>query len=75
MHPDKADGSTETTERFQILQNAYEILINEEKRKSYDVRGIITIDQSKSYVVSDTQFQNCRKKYGGKTCLPFFHLQ
>ena len=36
FHPDKNDGDEFFTERFKEIQEAYEVLSNESKRKSYD---------------------------------------
>ena len=40
-HPDKAkpDDRAEATERFQLIQQAYEVLMNEDKRRVYDAGG------------------------------------
>lgn len=71
VHPDtaqrgkSADGSTiNTTEKFQILHKAYEVLMDAEKRILYDTRGII-VNETKSYIVTDAQFEKCREKYAG----------
>lgn len=72
VHPDTAqrgklsDGTTiNTSEKFQILHKAYEVLMDAEKRKLYDTRGIVVNETSKSYVVTDAQFEECREKYAG----------
>ncbi|KAH7646855.1 hypothetical protein FG379_002007 [Cryptosporidium bovis] len=41
LHPDKNNNDEVSKERFQELQNAYEILRNDESRKTYDETGII----------------------------------
>jgi DnaJ-class molecular chaperone len=37
LHPDRNNGSNESTEKFKKISNAYETLGDEEKRKAYDM--------------------------------------
>jgi DnaJ-class molecular chaperone len=38
LHPDRNNGSDESTEKFKKISNAYETLGDEDKRKNYDMR-------------------------------------
>lgn len=38
-HPDKNQNDPEARQKFQKLQQAYEILVDEQKRKIYDETG------------------------------------
>ena len=38
MHPDRNNGSDESTEQFKKISKAYETLCDEDKRKNYDMR-------------------------------------
>jgi len=38
LHPDRNNGSDESTEKFKKISNAYETLGDEDKRKMYDMR-------------------------------------
>jgi DnaJ-class molecular chaperone len=38
LHPDRNNGSDESTEQFKKISNAYETLGDEDKRKKYDMR-------------------------------------
>ena len=56
-HPDK-NKDTDTTEKFKEIQTAYEILINDERKKEYD--NLPEFDKSKYY---DTVKELITKKY------------
>ena len=56
MHPDRNNGSAESTEQFKKISKAYETLGDEDKRKNYDMRdntfnnkGGIGIDPSELF--------------------------
>ena len=42
VHPDKNQDDPKATENFQNLNQAYKILIDDEKRKIYDQTGLIS---------------------------------
>jgi curved DNA-binding protein CbpA len=46
VHPDRCGGSVEAKRNFQILQKAYEILYDPEKRKLYDRTGCTDTDNN-----------------------------
>ena len=46
FHPDRNDNSEEAKKNFQRLQEAYEILRDEKKRKIYDRTGMLTREYS-----------------------------
>ncbi|KAK8628024.1 hypothetical protein V6N13_063736 [Hibiscus sabdariffa] len=44
-HPDKHKGDSAVTAKFQEINEAYNVLINPEKRFEYDLTGIYEIDK------------------------------
>ncbi len=60
FHPDKNQGDKLYEERFKIIQEAYEILINSEKRFEYDVK----FNTSRSQKKDNKQEQEIIKRYG-----------
>ena len=46
VHPDRCGGTVEAKRNFQILQKAYEILSDPEKRKLYDRTGCTDTDNN-----------------------------
>ena len=46
VHPDRCGGTVEAKKNFQILQKAYEILSDPEKRKLYDRTGCTDTDNN-----------------------------
>lgn len=40
LHPDKNQNDPNATEKFKIVQDAYEILSDRDKRKKYDTSGM-----------------------------------
>ena len=47
-HPDRNNGSAESTEKFQSITHAYEILSDDQKRKQYDMFGLDQDNQPSS---------------------------
>uniref|UniRef100_A0AAY4CZK8 DnaJ homolog subfamily C member 9 n=1 Tax=Denticeps clupeoides TaxID=299321 RepID=A0AAY4CZK8_9TELE len=41
VHPDRAAGDTQATEKFQVLGKVYEVLKDQEQRSIYDEQGVV----------------------------------
>lgn len=54
FHPDKNDGDDFFTERFKDIQEAYEVLVNDEERTKYD--SLLNANNSKENKNSGTNF-------------------
>lgn len=62
-HPDKNQGDDSVKEKFQKLQQAYEILSNPDKKKLYDETGTIDADfDEKSFQTAYEYFRTLYKK-------------
>lgn len=44
-HPDKHKGDSSVTAKFQEIKEAYNVLIDPDKRFEYDITGIYEIDK------------------------------
>ncbi len=53
FHPDKNNGSLLATDRFTEIQNAYQILSNVQKRKTFDNFWNIYFDEQNDYLSPD----------------------
>lgn len=69
MHPDRAppDERAASNEKFKTLKDAYEVLIDSEKRAQYDETGFVMNENlaRSTYIVSDAQMAECIKNYCG----------
>lgn len=67
FHPDRATDAQLATEKFQVLNKAYEILIDPIKRQKYDANGKIDCDENLNvFVVSNDQLAKCKENYAGE---------
>lgn len=69
MHPDRAppDEREEANEKFKTLKDAYQILMDSEKRTQYDETGVVMNEDfaHSTYIVSDAQMAKCIRNYAG----------
>lgn len=74
VHPDHSvcDELVEATEKFQVLVEAHDFLMCEENRKIYDDTG--RVDAPFVIIVSDEDYQSCKRSYEGTECFFFFSI-
>lgn len=63
FHPDKL-GSADSTEKCKVLNLVYSILMDENRKKIYDERGIIMSEND--FILSDVEMERAIQKYAGK---------
>ncbi|MBA0611909.1 hypothetical protein Godav_012560 [Gossypium davidsonii] len=52
-HPDKHKGDSSVTAKFQEINEAYNVLIDPDKRFEYDITGIYEIDKNSAIVMQE----------------------
>lgn len=58
VHPDRAGGGFEATEKFQVLGQVYKVLMSTQERMTYDQEKFV-------YIVSEEEYQKAKMLYSG----------
>lgn len=71
IHPDKVEEEMvkTATEKFQLMQSIFNVIMDKNKRKMYDERGIvsnITATKMEPLYISDDQLNACTDQYASK---------
>lgn len=58
VHPDRAGGGSDATEKFQVLSQVYNVLMNPQERLTYDCEKFVVI-------VSEEDYSKAKMLYAG----------
>lgn len=56
VHPDRTGGGSEATEKFQVLGQVYDVLMNSPKRMTYDDEKFVVIVSEEKYTEAKTLY-------------------
>lgn len=59
VHPDRAGGGSDATEKFQVLSQVYNVLMSPQERSTYDCEKFVVI-------VSEEDYSKAKGLYAGK---------
>lgn len=64
VHPDRAANDPEATEKFQILNQVYTVLISQNKRQLYEIEKSV-------FILSDEEYLECKMNYAGNPLIRY----